>query len=295
MVLPLLGGAPAVWNTCMVFYQAVLLGGYAYSHFLTSRLRMRNQVILHIAVLMLPLLLLPISLAGTAHPAGSADPTLWLLGTLFLVVAPPFFVVTTTAPLLQRWFVSTRHKESADPYFLYAASNLGSLLALLAYPFLLEWLLPLTEQSNAWSVTYGLVVVLIMISGVIAWRGMNAPIPESGQAPPQARARVQRTPRTTLRWVYYAFLPSSLLLGVTQYISTDIAVIPLFWVIPLALYLLTFVLVFSRRPVISRDLVLRIFPGSLVTLVFLLLIQATSPVALVYPVHRITFFLAAMI
>ncbi len=295
MVLPLLGGAPAVWNTCMVFYQAVLLGGYAYSHFLTSRLRMRNQIILHIAVLMLPLLLLPISLAGTAHPAGSADPTLWLLGTLFLVVAPPFFVVTTTAPLLQRWFVSTRHKESADPYFLYAASNLGSLLALLAYPFLLEWILPLTEQSNAWSVTYGLVVVLIMISGVIAWRGMNAPIPESGQAPPQARVRVQRTPRTTLRWVYYAFLPSSLLLGVTQYISTDIAVIPLFWVIPLALYLLTFVLVFSRRPVISRDLVLRIFPGSLVTLVFLLLIQATSPVALVYPVHLITFFLAAMI
>ncbi len=295
MVLPLLGGAPAVWNTCMVFYQAVLLGGYAYSHFLTSRLRMRNQIILHIAVLMLPLLLLPISLAGTAHPAGSADPTLWLLGTLFLVVAPPFFVVTTTAPLLQRWFVSTRHKESADPYFLYAASNLGSLLALLAYPFLLEWLLPLTEQSNAWSVTYGLVVVLIMISGVIAWRGMNAPIPESGQAPPQARVRVQRAPRTTLRWVYYAFLPSSLLLGVTQYISTDIAVIPLFWVIPLAFYLLTFVLVFSRRPVISRDLVLRIFPGSLVTLVFLLLIQATSPVALVYPVHLITFFLAAMI
>ncbi|MFC1628633.1 fused MFS/spermidine synthase [Gemmatimonadota bacterium] len=295
MVLPLLGGAPAVWNTCMVFYQVILLGGYAYSHFLTRRLRMRNQVIIHMSVLMLPLLLLPISLAGTAHPAGSANPTLWLLGTLFLVVAPPFFAVTTTAPLLQRWFVSTRHKESADPYFLYAASNLGSLLALLAYPFLLEWLLPLTEQSNAWSVTYGLVVVLIMISGAIAWRGMNAPIPESGQAPSQVRTEVQGTSRTTIRWVYYAFLPSSLLLGVTQYISTDIAVIPLFWVIPLALYLLTFVLVFSRRPMIPRDLILRIFPGSLVTLVFLLLIQATSPVALVYPVHLITFFLAAMI
>lgn len=295
MVLPLLGGAPAVWNTCMVFYQVVLLGGYAYSHMLTSRLRMRNQVILHVLVLILPLLLLPISLAGTAHPAGSANPTLWLLGTLFLVVAPPFFAVTTTAPLLQRWFVSTRHRESADPYFLYAISNLGSLLALLAYPFLLERFLPLTEQSSVWHLTYGLVVALIVISGAIAWRRTSALDRETWQMRSRARVEIQRTPRTTLRWVYYAFLPSSLLLGVTQYISTDIAVIPLFWVIPLALYLLTFILVFSRRPVISRDLVLRIFPGSLVTLIFLLLIQATSPVALVYPVHLITFFLAAMI
>ncbi|MFC1500684.1 fused MFS/spermidine synthase, partial [Candidatus Zixiibacteriota bacterium] len=198
-------------------------------------------------------------------------------------------------PLLQRWFVSTRHRESADPYFLYAASNLGSLLALLAYPFLLEWLLPLTGQSNLWSISYVLVVVLIVISGLIAWRGNGGREQVPVQKPAGEGGKNRGSPRTTFRWVYLAFLPSSLLLGVTQYISTDIAVIPLFWVIPLALYLLTFVLVFSRRLLISRDLVLRIFPGSLVTLVFLLLIQATSPVALVYPVHLVTFFLAAMI
>jgi len=295
MVLPLLGGAPAVWNTCMVFYQVVLLAGYAYSHLLAGRLSLKVQLLVHFVILALPFLFLPITLASTGPPAGGQSPTLWLLSTLLLVVAPPFFAVTTTAPLLQRWFVSTRHREAADPYFLYAASNLGSLLALLAYPFVLEWLLPLTGQSRAWSLMYGLAALLILASGAIALKGKPALGEGIASAIPQSSTGTNRMPRTTLRWVWYAFLPSSLLLGVTQYISTDIAVIPLFWVIPLALYLLTFVLVFARRVVLSRELVLRLFPGALVTLIFLLLIQATSPVTLVYPVHLVTFFLAAMI
>jgi len=295
MVLPLLGGAPAVWNTCMVFYQAVLLAGYAYSHMLAGRLSLKIQLLIHLVILGLPLLFLPITLAASATPAGSQSPTLWLLSTLFLVVAPPFFAVTTTAPLLQRWFVSARHQESADPYFLYAASNLGSLLALLAYPLLLEWLLPLTGQSRAWSLMYGLAALLILTCGAIALRGQPVPGQGGSAALRPGSSGIERSTGTTIRWVWYAFLPSSLLLGVTHYISTDIAVIPLFWVIPLALYLLSFVLVFARRRVLSRELVLRIFPGALVTLIFLLLIQATSPVMLVYPVHLVTFFLAAMI
>ncbi len=303
MVLPLLGGAPAVWNTCLVFYQAVLLAGYTYAHVLASRLTLKLQVIVHLVILALPFLFLPLTLAVAAPPAGDQSPTFWLLGTLVLLVAPPFFAVTTTAPLLQRWFVFTGHRDSADPYFLYAASNAGSLSALLAYPFLLEWILPLGEQSRIWSLLYGLVVVMVVTGGVIAarreergkrpeWEG---PDQDRRDVPLQRAAVTGRPTRTILHWVWYAFLPSSLLLGVTRHISTDIAVIPLFWVIPLALYLLTFVLVFARRTLLSRRLVQRLFPGALILLVFPLIIQAGRPAALIYPLHLVTFFLAAML
>ena len=290
MVLPLLGGAPAVWTTCLLFFQAVLLAGYAWVHFLVSRLSPGRQLLVHIVVLCLPLFFLPITLAVASPPAGVRNPTFWLLVRLTLLAALPFFAVTTTAPLLQKWFVRTGHPDAPDPYFLYAASNLGSLSALLAYPFLLEWILPLSGQSRIWSLLYGLAVIAIVISGVIASRRKDIREVSSTGA-----VRTNRSTRTTLRWIWYAFLPSSLLLGVTQYITTDIAVIPLLWVIPLALYLLTFVLVFARRTLLSQRLVVRIFAAALIPLVLLLIIQATRPVALVYPLHLVTFFLAAML
>src|SRR5438552_1206245 len=147
MVLPLLGGTPAVWNTCMVFFQAALLAGYAYAHALTTRFSVRRQLLLHMVVLALPILVLPIGI-GNWVPPYESNPILWLLALLCVSVGLPFFVLSTSAPLLQKWFASTGHKAGRDPYFLYAASNLGSMLALLSYPILVEPGLPLKANAR---------------------------------------------------------------------------------------------------------------------------------------------------
>ena len=152
MVLPVLGGSPAVWNTSMVFFQAVLLGGYLYAHLLTRRLALSRQVLLHGVVLMLPpmgaLVLgsLPVLDPRTFPEPGGYHPSLWLLGALALAVGGPFFVLATTGPLMQRWFAGTCHRSAGDPYFLYAAGNIGSMLGLVGYPVLIERLLRLHEQ-----------------------------------------------------------------------------------------------------------------------------------------------------
>src|SRR5215210_5404563 len=162
MVLPLLGGAPAVWNTCMVFFQAALLAGYSYAHATASWLGVRGQAVLHVALLLVPLALLPFGVSeDAARSLGpEANPSLWLLGLLLLTVGLPFFVVSATAPLLQGWFSRTGHPSAADPYFLYAASNLGSMLALLSYPLVLEPTLRLSQQSRLWTAGYAALVVL---------------------------------------------------------------------------------------------------------------------------------------
>ena len=145
MILPALGGTPAVWNTCMVFFQAALLAGYAYAHVSVRWFGVRRQVVIHIVLLLTPLLLLPIRFAQGASPPTDDDPTPWLLWQMLISVGLPFFLVSTSAPLLQRWFVDTGHPAARDPYFLYAASNLGSLLALLGYPLLFEPTLGLAQ------------------------------------------------------------------------------------------------------------------------------------------------------
>src|SRR5262249_15290108 len=158
-----------------------------------------------------------------------------LLAQLTLVVGLPFFVVSTTAPLLQRWFAETGHPSAKDPYFLYAASNSGSMLALLAYPALVEPLLPLDRQSLVWSFGYGLCFLLIFICAATLWRGRAPVVAEKIEPPPEGAAEPLTWARR-LWWVALAFVPSSMLLGTTTYISTDIAPIPLLWIIPLALY-----------------------------------------------------------
>src|SRR5439155_835264 len=165
MVLPLLGGSPAVWNTCMLFFQAVLLAGYAYAHATTGWLGLRRQALVHLGLLLLPFLVLPITIAG-ARPPADANPIPWLLGLLGAGVGLPFFVVATSGPLLQKWLAESDHAAARDPYFLYAAGNLGSLLALVGYPFLMEPLLPLPSQARLWTAGYGLLVILV---GACAW------------------------------------------------------------------------------------------------------------------------------
>lgn len=258
LVLPRLGGSPAVWNTCMLFFQAVLLLGYGYAHVLTRRGGLRPQVIIHAVVLAAGLAALPIGIrAGWTAPGPGTSAALWLLGLLALAVGLPFFVLSTTGPLLQRWFATTDHRDARDPYFLYAASNIGSLAALLAYPLLLEpWLrlstpaasmfpprwLPLS-QTTLWAAGYSLFAVLAVACGIVAARRQAPALPAA--APADAGARPTHLRR--LGWIACAFIPSSLMLGVTQYLSTDIASIPLLWIVPLTLYLLTFIIAFSRR------------------------------------------------
>jgi SAM-dependent methyltransferase len=253
MILPLLGGSPSVWNTCMVFFQAALLAGYAYAHALTARLRPRAQVAVHLVVLAVPLALLPVSVSS--GPAAGASPIPWLFGALAVSVGFPFLVLSTTGPLLQRWLASTAHREGRDPYFLYAASNLGSLGALLAYPLLVEPRLPLgtaswtlvggrVSQSLVWSAGYVAYAALVAVCALLMLSRRTAPAAEAGIPPPDAPP-ISMSRR--LLWLALAFVPSSALLGATTYLTTDIAAIPLLWVLPLAVYLLTFVIAFSRR------------------------------------------------
>jgi hypothetical protein len=253
MMLPLLGGTPAVWNTCMVFFQAILLAGYAYAHATTSWLGPRKQAVLHILVLVLPLVFFavngPIAINRELIARHAANPMLALLLVLSLTVGVPMFVVCASAPLLQRWFASTDHPDARDPYFLYGASNLGSMLALIAYPAIVEPNLTLASQRIGWAIAYGGLVLLTAACAWLMWKAPTGgrPTTADGAATEESpRAREPVTWLRRLRWVTLALVPSSLMLGVTTYITTDVAAIPLLWVVPLALYLLTFIVVFAR-------------------------------------------------
>lgn len=283
MILPMLGGTPAVWNTCMLFYQATLLGGYGYVHAVTSVMESRRQVLLHVVLLAIPLVMLPIGLPAGWTPPDQSNPVLWVLLLLLVAIGLPFFMLSTTAPLLQRWFSWTDHPSAADPYFLYAASNGGSMLALLGYPLFIEPWLPLRgaygmTQAKIWSAGY---VVLVVLIGVCAWCVRHA-ASERGKASPAGRqdktsaARSAIPMATLVRWTVLAFVPSSLLLGVTTHITLNVAAIPLLWVIPLALYLLSFIIVFARWTGANHRVMIVLAPLVLLLLLFDMIPDAPS-------------------
>ncbi|MGH7349447.1 MAG: hypothetical protein ACREI6_05495, partial [Candidatus Rokuibacteriota bacterium] len=251
MILPLLGGTPAVWSTCLVFFQAALLGGYAYAHWSTARLRPARQAVLHLVVLAMPLVALPPAVSPHLLRGGEANPVLDVLILLSVSVGLPFLAVSATAPLLQKWFTHTGHPAARDPYFLYAASNLGSMLALLSYPTLVEPRLSLQgsgwlTQTGLWSLGYGVLALLTALCALtLGWKPAAA---ASLEAVADASAEPRPGRGRRLHWVALAFVPSSLLLGATTYITTDLAAVPLLWVLPLAIYLLTFILAFGRWP-----------------------------------------------
>ena len=293
MLLPLFGGTPAVWNTCMVFFQALLLAGYGYAHVATARLGSRRQAMLHLAVLLLPLAVLPLTVPTGWSLPNTGHPVAWLLGLLLVTVGLPFFVVSTSGPLMQRWFADSGHPAASDPYFLYAASNSGSMLALLAYPFLLEPNLTLAAQGRVWAAGYGLLVLLTAACGAALLR---APAPKDAKAigvgPDPATPPV--TSRRRLRWVLLAFVPSSLLLGVTNFITTNVAPVPLLWVLPLALYLATFILAFARSRVLPPGVLFRWLPLAALLVVFVLLDEGTElPVGVLAGVHLFGLFWVA--
>lgn len=254
LVLPMLGGSPQVWNTAMVFFQAALLAGYGYAHLLQRIASLRTQVMVHLGLLAAAALFLPLSVNGLLGDPDPAAPILWLLGTLALSVGAPFAVLSATAPLLQAWYARVRagHADGKNPYVLYAASNLGSFLALLSYPVLIEPLATLSGQRWGWTAGYGLFVALILVMAVTVWKRRTEAAPEPAQL--DRSAPLTWKDRTIL--ILLAAAPSSLMLGVTAHLSTDVASAPFLWVIPLALYLLTFVIAFQAKPWIPLPITL---------------------------------------
>jgi hypothetical protein len=335
MILPKLGGTPQVWNTCMVFFQTALLAGYAYTHTVSTRLQLKPQLITHTCLLLLALVVMfgttmgppaaagydvpthPLSMETWSQKVLGANPIPDALTLLAKLVGLPFLVIATSAPLLQKWFVHTGHPAARDPYFLYGASNLGSMMALLLYPIAVEPWLRLGEQAWLFSIGYCVLVVAVLICIGVVFKlapasalksTVNEPVPgpmaadpagapvvlpaESSTAttatsPPPApapeapktsgikkgapkqfgrhgpktagaaavpdiqhRDTAEVTPWRRLRWIALAAVPSSFMLGITSHITTDLSPVPLFWLVPLTLYLLSFILVYMRWPIV---------------------------------------------
>ncbi|HZW09313.1 MAG TPA: fused MFS/spermidine synthase [Phycisphaerales bacterium] len=293
--LPLFGGSPAVWNTCVMFFQVQLLAAYLYAHALTTRLRPGAQLAVHAAVLA----------AAAAVPvgirAGAVEPGAGIGGLLLLLlggVGAQFFAVASAGPLLQRWFARTDHRAADDPYFLYGASNAGSFVGLLAYPFLIERVWSLGEQAAWWRGGFLAFVALTITAGAVALRRTRATgparspagadAPSASPARPEAAPGGDRSPRPwrrRSRWIFLAFVPSSLLLGVTHYISTDVASAPLLWVIPLGIYLLTFIVAFSRAGESVTRVSARLWPIITAAVVLAFLMHARQPLVPIVVLH----------
>ena len=292
MVLPIFGGAPMVWNACMVFFQLALLAGYGYAHCATRFLGPRSQMIGHALLLLLPVAVLPVVIQREAI---SVAPNYQALGLMILLagtIGPPFFVLSTSASVLQHWFSRTDHQSASDPYFLYAASNLGSFVALAAYPTIVEPLLSVRDQSRLWTAAYALFVGLVIACAAVTWRQAAS----GERSVEETRASVAQTiaPKRRARWVALAFIPSSLMLAVTTYLSTDVAAVPLFWVLPLGLYLATFIAAFSSNGERTRRLGARFFPVLVLPVILLLAARAWGSLIFVLPLHLLSFVAASL-
>lgn len=290
MILPFLGSTPSVWNTCMCFFQGMLLIGYVYSHVLTKWLGVRKQAVLHLLLLLVVLFFLPIHISNSLSVPTDKNPVFWLLFLLSVSVGIPFFTVSTTAPLLQKWFSNTSHIHAKDPYFLYASSNLGSIFALVGYIVFLEPNFRLVDQNKLWTCGYYFLAALILACAVVLWRASD-----NGEKTNSFLISSDVGLKNKISWVLLSFVPSSLLLSVTTYLSTDIAAIPLIWVLPLVIYLLTFVIAFSKKPIFSHELMVRIMPILVLPMVIYLVSPQIKFIWLSILSHLLTFFVLAMV
>jgi hypothetical protein len=271
MALPVLGGSPSVWSVSVFFFQAALLVGYLYAHLLINKVPSHLTGMVHLAVCVAALICLPIGIATWVGEPPQGEPYLWQLGMFTASIGLPFMAVSANAPLLQAWFARSGHPDARDPYFMYAASNLGSLIALLGYPILLEPTFGLSELSHLWAYAYVLLVLAIG-SSFFLMRGAQAGGVPATVAAPAGEAAAAAVPTLTQRlsWIGLAFVPAALLTAFTVQTTTDVASAPLLWVIPLAFYLLTFVLVFRDRPLISREALLFLHLIALAVVLFAL-------------------------
>lgn len=291
LVLPTLGGSPSVWNASMVFFQTALLAGYGYAHLLQRIGSIRTQVMVHVGLLLLAALFLPLKINGLLGDPNPAAPVAWLLGTLALSIGTPFAVLSATAPLLQAWYARVRagYADGKNPYVLYAASNLGSFLALLAYPVLIEPLASLSGQRWGWSGGYALFLLMVVGLSLVVWKRRAEATPE----PEKLAASTPIAWREKGMLVLLAAAPSSLMLGVTAHLSTDVASAPFLWVIPLALYLLTFVIAFQARPAIPPHIGLAIH-GAAAAMCAAMIAFRTGEWAFVFVVNLAAFFFTAL-
>ncbi len=284
-LLPVVGGSSSLWNTAMVFFQVLLLVGYSYAHYSTTRFG-RRQPATQVAVVALPLVTLPIALPD-GWVLGTQIPSIWVLVTLAVMVGLPFFALSTSSPTLQRWFSLTDHPAADDPYFLYAAGNVGSVLALLGYPLVLERTLSLDQQAWFWAVVYGAFVAATVACALVTRRTHRAVARTSAPAEPIVWARRGR-------WVLWAFVPSALMIGVTGHLAADVASFPLLWVLPLLLYLTTFVIAFGKNGARrSSTLELAVLLGSITVAVTI--VRRPAGLAVIVGVHLLWFFAAALV
>lgn len=266
MATPLLGGSPSVWNVSLVCFQAALLGGYAYAHMLARLKSIKVQIAIHGVLLATGLVCLPMGITGLFGDPDPSHPALWLIGVFGVSIALPFAVVSATAPLVQNWYAQTARVDAGDPYHLYAASNIGSLIGLAAYPLLMEPFTRVAVQADIWMAGYLGLILLLMTSGIATIRQIAGP----AHAAASDEAGAPLTWKERGIWLGLSFIPSSLLVGATTHITTDIAAAPFLWVPPLTLYLLTFVFVFAKKPVIPQSVVLRFQPVVMAMVVFVL-------------------------
>ncbi|MFZ4537493.1 spermidine synthase [Propionivibrio sp.] len=287
MILPWFGGSASVWTTCMLFFQMVLLLGYFYSHWVVRFLTPYRQSLLHGSLLLVCILLMPIAASADWKPTGAENPTLRILGLLTVSIGLPYFVLSTTGPLLQAWFA--RERSGLVPYRLFALSNFGSMLALLAYPVAVEPVFPTRWQSYLWS---GLFVCFVVSCALLAWRGRN------GKPIVLQHHQEGPAPRWTdkVLWAALAACPSILMVADTSYLTANIAPIPMIWVAPLALYLLSFIMSFERRGWYQRKIFLPLLVVGLGALAYLpTLGMSALPVFLAMAINLSAFFVACMV
>ncbi|MFW6010867.1 MAG: hypothetical protein ACOC9H_03000, partial [Gemmatimonadota bacterium] len=322
--LPALGGSSRVWNTALVFFQTGLLGGYLWAHLLTRKLPLGAQVGIHLALVAVAVLTFPVLAPPDLQAPAHEIPIPWFLAVCAASLGLPFVVLSATTPLLQSWFSELEHEHASDPYFLYAASNAGSLLALLAFPFLLAPRLALGRQGELWEAGYGVFFLLAAACGALAWwarrggrsrseaedsephrsgsgrsdaRDSGAVAVGGAVRPGSSTSGPDASPwRERFAWVAFSFVPASLLHGVTSHVTVEIAAVPLFWVVPLAIYLLTFVFVFARREWIPHRWMLAVEPHFLVVTVMLIFLPSIEQnYTWLMLVHLGTLFVVSMV
>lgn len=288
MMLPLFGGASSVWLASMVFFQAALLVGYSYSNWSIRRFGPRKQSLIHVGILLLPLPLLPMTLPDWRMPVGAGSG--WVILVLTVTVGLPFFVVSASSPLLQRWFGTAGHPRSRNPYFLYAIGNVGSLVGLLSYPLFVEARLSLPQQARLWTAGYLVLVALALICVRLLMKAekTNEPINQPNGAP-------ALPPFLKLRWIAYAFVPSGLLLASTHFITAEVGAIPLLWTIPLSVYLITFVIAFRSRASTFGPLASRLLAVMSLVVFLTWAIRAHGPLWLLVGIHSVFLLIAGVV
>ena len=275
-ILPWYGGSPGVWTTCMLVFQVLLFGGYAYAHALNRFLALRSQIALHCGLLLLATLTLPITPSSSWKPAGDASPTWMIMLLLACKVGAPYFLLSSTGPLLQSWLGQSKILE--QPYRLYSLSNVGSMLALLSFPFVIEPAFSSSQQSILWSIAFGIFAIACSLSGFALFRSSTT---SQVASTPQSKIETPKISWQTVgTWFALSMIPSVMLLATTNQVCLDTGVIPFLWVIPLAIYLLSFILTFDSDRWYSRRPSIMLAAISFLVLFLLKLVEVQTPLAI---------------